>query len=95
MVFGPAFSVARQNDDIKRRLDDFRNQYGLNRNMAFVAFIAALLFSWKAKITGDIESVKWVLLAFVLSVGLVMRFVKFYAAFGAEVLRAYTYNNKK
>jgi hypothetical protein len=44
-VFQPAYAVARQTEDTRLRLDDFRNQYGFSRNMAMVASITAIMFA--------------------------------------------------
>ncbi len=90
LVFGPAFRIARQNADTRDRLDGFRNQYGLNRNMAFAALVTAGLFAW-GPISDAPNTSTWVVLALVLFAGLLARFLKFYTAFAAEVLRAYAY----
>lgn len=93
LVFGPAFQAARKDADTRQRVDDFRNQYGLTRNMAFTALLAAGLFGWRAWCRGDPEARIWAVLALVLFVGMLLRFLKFYAAFQGELLRAYSYGD--
>lgn len=94
LVFAPAFQVARQNADASARIDNFRNQYGLNRNMAFATLVTAGLLHW-GPTTEEAETLPWVALALVLTAGLTARFLKFYAAFAAEVLRAFAYREPR
>ena len=90
-VFGPAFAAARKSQDASQRMDGFRNQYGLNRNMSFTALLASVVFLANAIISSHAQSVAWAALAFLLAVGLFARFLKFYSAFAAEVLRTFAF----
>ena len=45
LVFGPAFQSAQNDSGARERMNAFRNQYGLNRNMAFTAL--TLVISWR------------------------------------------------
>lgn len=92
-VFGLAFVEARKSADTRQRMDDFRNQYGLNRNMSFTAIVASALFLGQAVLAGDSRSYLLAALAFVLALGLFARFLKFYSAFAAEILRAFAYSS--
>lgn len=47
-VFSPAFTSVRKIEDVRKRLDDFRNQYGFNRNMAMSGFISTFLLAARA-----------------------------------------------
>lgn len=88
-LFMPAYHAARQSEDTCKRMDDFRNQYGFNRNMAFSGLVVMLLMLDKALRGGDVDAYGLAALALILSLGMFVRFLKFYACFAAEVLRAY------
>ncbi len=92
MVFSCAYHNARQNDDTRNRLDSFRNQYGLNRNMSFTALTVSVIFAWQLWVGGNAEASLWLTLALFLFAGTFIRFLKFYAAFAAEVVRSYSYS---
>ena len=87
-----AFTVARRNEDARQRMDAFRNQYGLNRNVAFTALISACLFL--GNVCNDDESRVYLFAVFalILAVGLFIRFLHFYSAFAAEVLRTFAFS---
>ena len=92
-IFGVAFTVARRNEDTRQRIDAFRNQYGLNRNMAFTALISACLFFGKAWSDEQSEVHLFAAFASILAaVGLFIRFLKFYSTFAAEVLRTFAFS---
>lgn len=93
LVFAPAYNKARQVPDIRERMDSFRNQYGLNRNMSFTALIVALLFGWKAWFLRVEDAELWVAFSIFFFIGTFIRFLKFYAAFSAEILRSYCYSS--
>ncbi len=92
-VFQVAYPVARCSTDAAARMDQFRNLYGFSRNLSFVGMIAFLLFALRVHVLAWSEAIILMIGAFVLAIGMFGRFVKFYAAFGAEVLR--TYNAKQ
>lgn len=94
-VFQVAFSVARRVADTAQRLDDFRKLYGFSRNMAFAALIAAGALAWRGMMTSDASMYWWALLVMAGAVTLFVRFLKFYAAYAAEVLRTYAYADKE
>ena len=72
-----AFTVARRNEDARQRMDAFRNQYGLNRNVAFTALISVCLFLWKAGNDDESRAYLFAAFALILAVGLFIRFLKF------------------
>lgn len=88
-VFQIAYPVSRSFADAVARMDQFRNLYGFSRNLAFVGMTAAVLLGFRAYQTPSPETTKLLIGALVLAVGMFGRFLKFYAAFGAEVLRTY------
>lgn len=91
VVFGPAFAVACKHEGAKQRMDEFLNLYGLNRNMSFTALLACGLFFGKAISSCDSQSYTWSGLTLLLAVGLFARFLKFYSAFSAEILRTFAF----
>lgn len=88
-VFQVAFPYARSVPDCASRLDSFINQYGFCRNIAFAALVSASLLSWQL-VKMPTPHTGWLLTgALVLAIGLFLRFLKFYAAYSAEVLRTF------
>lgn len=90
-VFMLAYTVARTVEDARKRMDDFRNQYGFNRNMAMSSLIAASLLFHRAWCDSDNDARMLAILALILSLGMLGRFLKFYSCFAAEVLRTYAF----
>lgn len=88
-AFQCAFPHARGVADSAGRLDNFLNQYGMCRNVSFAALLAAVML-WVGR--GTVCDTKTNMLAFgalILSVGLFLRFIKFYAAYSREVFRTF------
>lgn len=88
-VFQTAFPVARSIPDSAARLDRFIALYGFARNIAFAALLSAILLGFSA--WGGFDRIKlWLLgAAMFIFVGMFGRYMKFYAAYGAEVLRSF------
>ena len=86
-IFQWCFARARQSSDAAARLGEFLKLYGFNRNVALVGLIAALLFLSRATLTGEVNFFLWSGLSLVIAFGCLTRFLKFYAAYSAEVLR--------
>lgn len=88
-VFQVAFPAARAVPDTVARIDQFRNLYGFARNVSFVALVStiALAIRWSAD---PLPHSAWMtVIAAVIAIGMFGRFLKFYAEFATEVLRAY------
>jgi hypothetical protein len=94
-VFQVAYPIARSSTDAAARMDQFRNLYGFSRNLSFVGMIAFLLLALRAHGLARPEATVLMIGALVLAIGMFGRFVKFYAAFGAEVLRSYNSKSTK
>jgi len=92
-VFQAAFPVARQSDDTRRRMDDFRNQYGFCRNLALVGIVGAILIGVRAYLLCDQTALIVSGLTSALGIGMLVRFLKFYSSYAAEVLRAFAFNS--
>ena len=88
-AFHCAFSPARSIADSASRMDNFLNQYGFCRNVSFASLIATLLLTILACRTGERIDLLLAVGAGLLTIGLFMRFVKFYAAYTREVYRAF------
>lgn len=87
-IFQVAYSAARKDEDVRTRMDDFRNQYGFARNLTFVMLVIIFFMYMQSMLT-------WQILALLILVTflLFLRFLKFYAAFHAEIVRAFAYNS--
>lgn len=92
-IFHPAFSSCQSYDSSKTRIDDFRNQYGFNRNMALIGFVSAGLLMHSIWYTDSNDAI-WAILSLIMGIGMLIRFLKFYAAFSAEILRTYAFGNR-
>jgi len=88
-VYQIAFPVARTVADTATRLDRFIGLYGFARNMCFAGLIASLIMLWV--VAHQPSAQNWWLLAtsVVGMLGMFGRYMKFYAAYGAEVLRTF------
>ncbi|MCG8097226.1 MAG: hypothetical protein JAZ17_26990 [Candidatus Thiodiazotropha endolucinida] len=88
-VFAPALVNARKITEIRDRIDFFRNQYSFSRNVSFSAFLVFLLMSDSYFRSGVESSLGGMLFTFLISFGMLIRFIKFYSCSAAEVLRNY------
>jgi len=91
-IFTPAYNAARKIEDSRKRMDDFRNQYGFNRNMCFSGLIATALLFIRAWEGADKNAWGLAVMALILSLGMLIRFLKFYTCFAREVLRSYAFS---
>lgn len=88
-AFQYAFPRARSLADSANRMDNFLNLYGLCRNVSFASFLGTMFLLCLAVQTGERIDALLAVGAAVLSLGLFMRFIKFYSAFTREVFRAF------
>ncbi len=94
-VFQVAFPVARTVQDAAVRMDDFRKLYAFSRNVALAGIIAAIALAYRGVVTDDNTLFTWAALSLVASLVLIIRFLKFYAAYAAEVLRTFLSSERK
>lgn len=91
-LFWPAFSHARATPNVMTRLTDFINLYGFCRNIALVAFIDAGIFYWSyLQPKGPVDHLLWARIAFIVGIGMSLRYLKFYRLYALEVFTAYAY----
>ncbi len=93
-IFHPAHNACRAYDANKTRLDDFRNQYGFHRNMALTGLISTILMTARAMDGVDCNAKTWAILSLIMGIGMLIRFLKFYSEFSAEVLRGYAFGKR-
>lgn len=84
-----AFPHARGVTDTATRLDTFISQYGMARNVSLAAAIAAVMLGINARHTHDANTTMLAVGAAIISGGLLLRFMKFYAAYSGEVFRTF------
>ena len=93
LIFDVAYHHARQSEDTRLRIDDFRNQYGLARNVSFVLFLSAYLLFRSD--TANRPTLILAEFALILAVAMFIRFLKFYSCFTAAVLKPYAYGERR
>ena len=86
-VFQVGYRKSFSVDGARGRIDSFLNQYGFCRNISFVALVATTIVGWDAYRTEIPHEALVILLCGIVFLGMFIRFVKFYAAFQAEVAR--------
>ena len=94
-VFQVAFPVARAVPDCAKRMDEFLRLYGFARNVALSGVVGAAAMIYRATAAGEDTLYWWAGVIVVLSISMFGRFLKFYAAYGAEVLRTYASSIKE
>lgn len=88
-VFQAAFHPVRQVADTTARLSVFLNLYGFSRNVAFASMIATGLLAIQEVEHPAKPTLVFLVGSAVLFVGMFGRFIKFYAAYSADVIRSY------
>ena len=86
-VFQRAFHFARQFDDVRDRMDQFRNQFGFCRNATLAVLIAgAVGLEWAQG-----REVVWIVAVLATALLLMARYLKFYRLFAAEALNTFAF----
>lgn len=88
-IFQVAFPEAYSNPNTKERMEEFRRLYGFSRNITLAGFLSVGAILYRGGSTDNVELYWWAMIVFVVSVMMFGRFLKFYAAYGAEVLRTF------
>jgi hypothetical protein len=96
-LFWCAFAVAKKDENAYTRMDSFLKLCGFCRNMAFVALCGFGLLTTLALLewhgSGDLSLInrrlQWALVAFLLGLGMLHRYLKFHRLYSIEVFVAY------
>lgn len=94
-LFWVAFEAARVNKAAFDRMTVFLDLYGLCRNIAMTAAIAATLLAinaWRSQVPADYE---WAGVAGFIAVGMFLRYLKFYRHYSLELFTSYAYASEK
>lgn len=94
-LFWPAFANARATPVVMARLNDFLNLYGFCRNAALVAFVDSAILYWSyLQPKGPAEHLLWSRIAFVIGIGMTLRYLKFFRHYASEVFTSFTYTKE-
>ena len=97
-LFWCAFPVAKKDANAYARMESFLKLYGFCRNMAFVGLAGAFGIAASAALEGGRlgwtdhvgQQFRWALLALLVSVGMLHRYLKFFRLYNVEVFVAYS-----
>jgi hypothetical protein len=89
-IFDIAYTAARKRPEDDERINNYRNQYGFSRNISLTSFITTGFMYYSS----DIHATNLAILFGFLGFGMLLRFLTLYAAFSAEVLRSYAFEEK-
>ncbi|WP_041855483.1 hypothetical protein [Candidatus Korobacter versatilis] len=87
-LFLHAYAVVTRNDKAQARLDEFRNQYGFARNMAFALLFDAIVIAVQ-RVSNPTLQWHWALAAAFCGIALFYRYLKFFRQYSYELLLRY------
>ena len=88
-LFQHAYPVVTADERAQARLDDFRNQYGFARNMAFAFLVAAFAIAIACRFGHQTLRLRWAVLALLVGVTMFYRYLKFFRQFSYELFLRY------
>jgi hypothetical protein len=88
-LFLHAYAVVSESERNQARLDDFRNQYGFARNMAFAFLVSAIAIQLAHWYGPHPIRRSWALVALLAGVALLYRYLKFFRQFSYELFLRY------
>lgn len=95
-LFWPAYAYGRSQPAIAARLDNFLNLYGFCRNSALVGLLDAVILYWSyLRPHGPTEHLLWARISLVVSLGMTLRYLKFYRHFALEVFSSWAFAKDK
>jgi hypothetical protein len=94
-MFQLCFNTAKENKTASRRMADFLNLYGLCRNLSFTALLSAVMLIIAAFYWRRWSDLWWAAAAVFLSVGMLLRYLKFYRHYALEVFSCYAFSKPK
>jgi hypothetical protein len=86
VLFLHAYPLVTANERMQMRLDDFRNQYGFARNMAFAFFVSSIAISIAHQCGQHPVRWRWVILAAFGGLTMFYRYLKFFRQYSVELL---------
>jgi hypothetical protein len=89
-LFQRAYHYGREFQDVRERLDAFRNQYGFCRN----ATLATLIAGWCALPWAAGKELQWILIVAVTAILLFARYLKFYRLFALELISTFAFREE-
>ncbi|MCE3001244.1 MAG: hypothetical protein LW860_00895 [Xanthomonadaceae bacterium] len=91
-LFWPAHVYGRGTPAVAARLDSFMNLYGFCRNVALVGLVNAAILYWSyLQSDGPAEHLLWARVSLLVSLGMTLRYLKFYRHFAIEVFTAWAF----
>ncbi|HJV60464.1 MAG TPA: hypothetical protein VJ743_05925 [Albitalea sp.] len=95
-LFWPAHVYGRATPAVAARLDSFLNLYGFCRNTALVGLVDAAVLYWSyLQPDGPAEHLLWAQVSLLVSLGMTLRYLKFYRHFALEVFTAWAFARDK
>jgi hypothetical protein len=91
-LFWPAHAYGRSTPAVAARMDNFLNLYGFCRNAALVGLVDAAVLYWSyLQPQGPAEHLIWARIALAVSIGMTLRYLKFYRHFALEVFTSWAF----
>lgn len=91
-LFWPAHVYGRGTPSVAARLDNFLNLYGFCRNTALVGLFDAAVLYWSYwQPNGPPEHLLWSRISLLVSLGMTLRYLKFYRHFALEVFTSWAF----
>jgi hypothetical protein len=88
-LFQHTYPLVTADERVQARLDDFRNQYGFARNMAFALLVAAGTIVGAHRFGQQPVRLRWAVVALVAGVTMFYRYLKFFRQFSCELFLRY------
>ncbi|MDP9123076.1 MAG: hypothetical protein M3N82_00480 [Pseudomonadota bacterium] len=94
-LFWPAHVYGRSTPAVAMRMDNFLNLYGFCRNTALVGLIDASVLYWSyLQPKGPHEHLLWARLSLIVSIGMTLRYLKFFRHFALEVFTSWAFSKE-
>lgn len=91
-LFFVASGAVRSNDATTKRLSNFLNLYGWCRNLSFTALLCAAILAGAGWWTHRPDDYWWAVASLVLSLGMFLRYLKFYRHYSLEIYTGYAHS---
>ena len=94
-LFWPAHVYGRSTPAVAARMDNFLNLYGFCRNTALVCLIDASVLYWSyLQPKGPHEHLLWARISLIVSIGMTLRYLKFFRHFALEVFTSWAFSKE-